>query len=82
LKRKWLIENRSGGYYWTSTKILLPLSMPCPIIYIIKELSPDYNVKVYMNIEKLCEFNAGKDDVGKNFLITTKKRKKMRQKSL
>jgi len=73
---KWLIENRSNGYYWASTKDT------ASAIYALsdylcksKELSPDYNVKVYMNNEKLCEFNAGKDDVGKNFLITTEEKK-------
>lgn len=73
---KWLIENRSSGYYWTSTKdtasALYALS---DYLYKSRELSPDYNVKVYMNNEKLCEFNAGKDDVGKNFLITTEEKK-------
>jgi uncharacterized protein YfaS (alpha-2-macroglobulin family) len=73
---KWLIENRNGGYYWSSTKDT------ASVIYAMsdylcksRELSPDYNVKVYLNDEKLCEFNAGKDDIGKNFIITTEERK-------
>jgi len=73
---KWLIENRNGGYYWSSTKdtasVIYALSD-----YLCKsrELTPDYNVKVYLNDEKLCEFNAGKDDIGKNFIITTEEKK-------
>lgn len=51
---RWLVANRSYGYYWQSTKhTAFAIYALTDYLKVSKELSPDYTVEVYLNGEQV-----------------------------
>lgn len=72
---RWLVANRSRGYYWQSTKqtafALFGLS---DYLRVSKELSPDYSIEVYLNDEQVMARRVGAVDAttGATFVVERK----------
>jgi len=52
---RWLVKNRSNGYYWSSTKeTAFAIYGLTDYLKVSRELSPDYSFEVYLNGEKVA----------------------------
>ena len=69
---RWLLSNRRNGYYWDSTKqtafAVLGLT---EYLKASKELSPDYNLQVFLNGEQVIARRISAQDAagGQSFLV-------------
>jgi len=71
----WLIENREGGTYWTSTKdTAAAVYALANYVKGTREMTPNYEVKLYLNNEKEGQFKITPEELGKNsgYKITKK----------
>lgn len=60
---RWLVGNRRNGYYWESTRqTAFAIFGLTDYVKVSKELSPDYNVTVYLNGEQVFARHVGSDD--------------------
>ena len=60
---RWLVGNRHNGYYWESTRqTAFAILGLIDYVKVSKELSPDYNVTVYLNGEQVLAKHIGSDD--------------------
>ncbi|MEP7270272.1 MAG: MG2 domain-containing protein [Acidobacteriota bacterium] len=72
---RWLVGNRSRGYYWSNTKqtafALLGLS---DYLKVSQELAPDYSLEVYLNGEQVFSRRVTPADAttGQTFVIERK----------
>lgn len=72
---RWLVSNRSRGYYWETTKdtafAIFGLS---DFLKVSKELQPDYSLEVYLNGEKVIEKRVTASDAsaGQTFTLERK----------
>jgi len=72
---RWLVSNRSHGYYWDTTKdtafAIFGLS---DYLKVSKELQPDYSLEVYLNGEKVIERRMTATDAaaGQTFVVERK----------
>jgi hypothetical protein len=72
---RWLVSNRSRGYYWDTTKdtafAIFGLS---DYLKVSKELQPDYSLEVYLNGERVIErrITAADAGAGQTFVVERK----------
>ncbi len=60
---RWLVGNRHNGYYWESTRqTAFAIFGLTDYVKVSKELSPDYNVTVYLNGEQVLAKHVGSED--------------------
>jgi alpha-2-macroglobulin len=60
---RWLVGNRRNGYYWESTRqTAFAIFGLTDYVKISKELSPDYNMTVYLNGEQVLAKHVGSED--------------------
>ena len=60
---RWLVGNRRNGYYWESTRqTAFAIFGLTDYVKVSKELSPDYNVTVYLNGEQVLAKHVGSED--------------------
>ncbi|MBI1984373.1 MAG: alpha-2-macroglobulin, partial [Acidobacteria bacterium] len=61
---RWLIDNRSGGYYWTSTEqTAMAIYGLIDYLRISGELKPDYTLDVFFNGKKVAEQRMTQEQV-------------------
>lgn len=66
----WLMENRDGGYYWTSTKdTATAVYVLSDYMKISRELFADYKVSVYLNNKKEADLVFTAEDIGKEPVV-------------
>jgi uncharacterized protein YfaS (alpha-2-macroglobulin family) len=72
---RWLVSNRRNGYYWDSTKqtafAVLGLT---DYLKVSKELSPDYNLQIFVNGEQVLTRRISAADAtgGQSFVLERK----------
>ncbi|HEX3252942.1 MAG TPA: MG2 domain-containing protein [Pyrinomonadaceae bacterium] len=60
---RWLVQNRSNGYYWRSTKeTAFAIYGLSDYLKVSKELSPEYTFEVYLNGVKVAGQSIGPSD--------------------
>jgi alpha-2-macroglobulin len=60
---RWLVGNRRNGYYWESTRqTAFAIFGLIDYVKVSRELSPDYNVTVYLNGEQVLAKHVGSED--------------------
>jgi alpha-2-macroglobulin len=60
---RWLVGNRHNGYYWESTRqTAFAIYGLTDYVKVSRELSPDYNVTVYLNGEQVLAKHVGSED--------------------
>jgi alpha-2-macroglobulin len=72
---RWLVSNRSRGYYWASTKqTAFALFALSDYLKVSHELSPDYSLEVYLNGEQVLSKRVTGADAtsGQSFVIERK----------
>lgn len=72
---RWLVGHRHNGYYWESTRqTAFAIFGLTDYVKVSKELSPDYNVTVYINGEQVLAKHVGSEDAtsAQAFLIERK----------
>src|SRR5438876_436688 len=72
---RWLVKNRSNGYYWLSTKeTAFAIYGLTDYLKVSHELSPDYSFEVYLNGEKVAGQHVGPSDASNaQSVVITKK---------
>ena len=61
---RWLVGNRRNGYYWESTRqTAFAIFGLIDYVKVSKELSPDYNVAVYIGGEQVLTRHVGSEDL-------------------
>ncbi|MBD0327255.1 MAG: hypothetical protein ICV68_12535, partial [Pyrinomonadaceae bacterium] len=74
---RWLVSNRSNGYYWSSTKeTAFAIFGLTDYLKVSQELSPDYTVEVYLNGEQILARHVTAADVAaaQTFVVERKGR--------
>jgi uncharacterized protein YfaS (alpha-2-macroglobulin family) len=72
---RWLVSNRSRGYYWSNTKqTAFALFALSDYLKVSRELSPDYSLEVYLNGEQVLTKRVTAADAtsGQSFVIERK----------
>ncbi|HXM48034.1 MAG TPA: hypothetical protein VN956_09205, partial [Pyrinomonadaceae bacterium] len=60
---RWLVKNRSNGYYWLSTKeTAFAIYGLTDYLKVSKELSPDYSLEIYLNGTQVAMQHVGAGD--------------------
>ncbi len=72
---RWLVKNRSNGYYWLSTKeTAFAIYGLTDYLKVSKELSPDYSFEIYLNGTQVAAQHVGASDAtNAQALVITKK---------
>lgn len=72
---RWLVKNRSNGYYWLSTKeTAFAIYGLTDYLKVSKELSPDYSFEIYLNGTQVATQHVGASDASNaQALVITKK---------
>src|SRR5438876_4744367 len=72
---RWLVKNRSNGYYWLSTKeTAFAIYGLTDYLKVSKGLSPDYSFEVYLNGAQIASQHVGAGDAtNAQALVITKK---------
>jgi hypothetical protein len=71
LAARWLVTERSGGYYWSSTKdTAFAIFGLIDYVRVSRELTPSYDVEVYLNGEAVVVQHI--TDPTQTFLVTRK----------
>jgi uncharacterized protein YfaS (alpha-2-macroglobulin family) len=61
---RWLVGHRRNGYYWESTRqTAFAIFGLIDYVKVSKELSPDYNVTVYIGSEQVLTRHVGSEDL-------------------
>jgi len=72
---RWLVHNRSNGYYWRSTKeTAFAIYGLSDYLKVSKELSPDYTFEVYLNGTKVAGQHVGASDATNAEAVTVWKK--------
>lgn len=72
---RWLVHNRSNGYYWRSTKeTAFAIYGLSDYLKVSKELSPDYTFEVYLNGTKVAGQHIGASDATNAEAVTVWKK--------
>ncbi|HEX5887922.1 MAG TPA: hypothetical protein VFY61_04430, partial [Pyrinomonadaceae bacterium] len=72
---RWLVRNRSNGYYWRSTKeTAFAIYGLSDYLKVSKELSPDYTFEVYLNGTKVAGQHVGANDATNAETVTVWKK--------
>lgn len=70
---RWLISNRHSGYYWNSTKdTAFAILGLIDYLKVSRELSPDYDVEVYLNGENVLTQHISSAGASQTFSIHRK----------
>jgi uncharacterized protein YfaS (alpha-2-macroglobulin family) len=70
---RWLVSNRHSGYYWESTKdTAFAIFGLIDYLKVSRELSPDYDVEVYLNGENVLMQHVSSAAASQTFSITRK----------
>src|SRR6185295_10865533 len=70
---RWLVSNRRQGYYWESTKdTAFALFGLIDYLKVSRELSPDYDVEVYLNGENVLTQHVSSAAASQTFSLTRK----------
>lgn len=70
---RWLVSNRRHGYYWSSTKdTAFAILGLIDYLKVSRELSPDYELEIYLNGETVLAQRITSASVSQNFLIDRK----------
>jgi uncharacterized protein YfaS (alpha-2-macroglobulin family) len=70
---RWLVSNRRNGYYWESTKdTAFAILGLIDYLKVSKELSPDYDMEVYVNGENVLTQHVTGAAASQTFSITRK----------
>jgi len=70
---RWLVSNRHSGYYWESTKdTAFAILGLMDYLKISRELSPDYDVEVYLNGENVLTEHISSATASQTFSINRK----------
>ena len=72
---RWLVKNRSNGYYWLSTReTAFAIYGLTDYLKVSKELSPDYSFEIYLNGTQVATQHVGPSDAANaQALVITKK---------
>jgi len=72
---RWLVKNRSNGYYWLSTKeTAFAIYGLTDYLKVSHELSPDYSFEIYLNGTQVAAQHVGASDAtNAQALVITKK---------
>ncbi|OLE53598.1 MAG: hypothetical protein AUG51_12070 [Acidobacteria bacterium 13_1_20CM_3_53_8] len=61
---RWLVSNRRNGYYWDTTKqTAFAIYGLTAYLKVSNELSPDYDLEVYVNDERVISRHVNADDL-------------------
>ena len=67
---RWLVSNRHSGYYWESTKdTAFAILGLIDYLKVSRELSPDYDVEVYLNSENVLTQHVNGATASQSFSI-------------
>jgi uncharacterized protein YfaS (alpha-2-macroglobulin family) len=70
---RWLVSNRRSGYYWDSTKdTAFAILGLIDYLKVSRELSPDYDVEVYLNGENVLTQHVSSAAASQTFSINRK----------
>ncbi|MEP6818328.1 MAG: MG2 domain-containing protein [bacterium] len=70
---RWLVSNRRSGYYWDSTKdTAFAILGLIDYLKVSRELSPDYDVEVYLNGENVLTQHVSSAAASQSFSIYRK----------
>jgi uncharacterized protein YfaS (alpha-2-macroglobulin family) len=70
---RWLVSNRHSGYYWESTKdTAFAILGLIDYLKVSRELSPDYDVEVYLNGENVLTQHVSSAAASQTFTINRK----------
>ncbi len=70
---RWLVSNRPRGYYWESTKdTAFAIFGLIDYLKVSRELSPDYDLEVYLNGENLVTQHISSAAASQTFSLTRK----------
>ena len=70
---RWLVSNRRSGYYWDSTKdTAFAILGLIDYLKVSRELSPDYDVEVYLNGENVLTQHVSAAAASQTFSINRK----------
>ena len=70
---RWLVSNRHSGYYWDSTKdTAFAILGLIDYLKVSRELSPDYDVEVYLNGENVLTQHVSSAAASQAFFINRK----------
>ncbi len=70
---RWLVSNRDHGYYWASTKdTAFAIFGLIDYLKVSRELSPNYDVEVYLNGENVLTQHVSSGDPSQTFSINRK----------
>ncbi|HEV7743460.1 MAG TPA: MG2 domain-containing protein [Pyrinomonadaceae bacterium] len=70
---RWLVSNRHSGYYWESTKdTAFAILGLIDYLKVSRELSPDYDVEVYLNGENVLTQHVSAAAASQTFSINRK----------
>jgi uncharacterized protein YfaS (alpha-2-macroglobulin family) len=70
---RWLVSNRGHGYYWASTKdTAFAIFGLIDYLKVSRELSPNYDVEVYLNGENVLTQHVSSGDPSQTFSINRK----------
>src|SRR5260221_3034628 len=72
---RWLVKNRSNGYYWLSTKeTAFAIYGLTDYLKVSKDMSPDYSLHIYLNGTQVATQHVGPGDAtNAQALVITKK---------
>lgn len=70
---RWLVSNRPSGYYWNSTKdTAFAILGLIDYLKISRELSPDYDLEVYLNGENVLTQHVSSAAASQTFSVSRK----------
>jgi uncharacterized protein YfaS (alpha-2-macroglobulin family) len=70
---RWLVSNRRSSYYWSSTKdTAFAIFGLTDYLKVSRELSPDYDVEVYLNGENVLTQHVSSTAASQTFTISRK----------
>ena len=73
LAARWLVTERTNGYYWSSTKdTAFAIFGLIDYVKVSRELTPSYDVEVYLNGETVIAEHIERPDAATTFMVNRK----------